>query len=236
MGQLKFLVIAGFSFSLMACATAQENPNYEYSTKYKTGQDATQMANQTWTNQSQASSQTVLASQSVDRTAPRIYGDGQESIVLANRQAQPEPYQAYTGDVIYADAAQPVPYEASPEPIIEHRLVTSPTDQAYAGQTVQGTPGHGAYIPESIDYDYSQNVVSTNSPIPAPQAYERLDVAPDRSAPILMGNYTVKQGDTVYNLSRRLCVNLDDITLQNGLGQDYGIKIGQVLTLPPSRC
>lgn len=236
MGQLKFLVIAGLSVSLMACATAQENPNYQYSTKYKTGQDVTQMADQSWTNETPNSGQTVLANQSSGHTAPSTYGGNPQSVVLANSESQANPYRAYTENVNYADPAQSAPYQPAPEPIIEHRLVTSPTDQAYAGQTVQGTPGHGAYIPESVDYDYSQNVVSTNSSIASPQAFERIDVAPDRAAPIMMGNYTVKQGDTVYSLSRSLCVSLDDITLQNGLGQDYGIKIGQALTLPASRC
>jgi len=236
MGHFKFIAVAGLSMTLMACATAQENPNYEYSSKYKPGQEVTQMADQTWTNQSQTTGQTVLVNHSANQNAPRVYGGQPQGVVLASNEAQTVPYRAYTENVEYADPAQSTAYQPAPEPIIEHRLVTSPTDEAYAGQPVAGTPGHGAYIPESVDYDYSSNVVSTNSPIADPLAYERIDAAPDRAAPIMMGNYTVKQGDTVYNLSRQLCVNLDDITVQNGLGQDYGIKIGQVLTLPNSRC
>ncbi|MDB2438882.1 LysM peptidoglycan-binding domain-containing protein [Hellea sp.] len=48
--------------------------------------------------------------------------------------------------------------------------------------------------------------------------------------------YLVKPGDTVYSLARRHCVSVSDIQGTNGLDQNYGIKIGQQLQLPPSHC
>lgn len=50
------------------------------------------------------------------------------------------------------------------------------------------------------------------------------------------GNYIVRQGDTVYSLSRRLCVPVAEFSAMNNLGADYAINIDQALTLPASRC
>lgn len=236
MGQFNFVLIAGLCSGLVACATAQENPNYQYSSKYQDIQSQTQVADQTWTNQSQAAVQTASQTMPVDQRVSRVYDGQAQGTILANSGTQSVPNQPYTEDVHYADSMQAAPYPATQEPVIEHRLVASPTDQAYAGQTVSGTPGHGAYIPESVNYDYSQNVVSANTSVATPPLYQRGEVAPDRAPALMVGNYVVQQGDTVYNLSRRLCVNLSDITAQNGLGQDYGINIGQSLRLPASRC
>jgi len=54
--------------------------------------------------------------------------------------------------------------------------------------------------------------------------------------PMMSGNYVVKQGDTMYSLSRNLCVDLNTLALTNGIGNDFAIKIGQSLNLPASRC
>lgn len=44
------------------------------------------------------------------------------------------------------------------------------------------------------------------------------------------GSYTVKQGDTLYNISKRFNVSIEDLKLLNNIS-DTGIKIGQKLTL-----
>lgn len=250
MGQFNFVIIAGLCSGLMACATAQENPNYQYSSKYKGAQTQTQMADQTWSNQSPTVLQTTSQTAPLTGNTSRIYDGRPQGIILATSDHQAESYQPHSEHVTYSNTADVTSYTVSAEPVVEHRLVTSPTDQAYEGHSMQGTPGHGAYIPESstpessnypesVDYDYSQNIVSANSNIansPLYQRTQRTQVTPDSAPRLMVGNYVVKQGDTVYNLSRRLCVNLSDITAQNGLGQDYAIKIGQSLNLPASRC
>ncbi|NNC36566.1 MAG: LysM peptidoglycan-binding domain-containing protein [Acidimicrobiales bacterium] len=47
--------------------------------------------------------------------------------------------------------------------------------------------------------------------------------------------YTVAEGDTLYNLSKRNCIAVADIQNQNGLA-DNNIRLGQVLTIPASQC
>lgn len=80
---------------------------------------------------------------------------------------------------------------------------------------------------EIIGYDYSDNLISANTPA---------------SAQILGGqatsfqSYTVQPGDTVYGLSRKLCVGVGDIQSANNINSSYGINIGQNLQLPQSRC
>lgn len=49
-------------------------------------------------------------------------------------------------------------------------------------------------------------------------------------------NYRVKSGDTVYSLARKLCVPVAAIQGSNGLDANYGIQIGQGLSLPASQC
>ncbi|WP_316816725.1 glucosaminidase domain-containing protein [Pedobacter nyackensis] len=57
------------------------------------------------------------------------------------------------------------------------------------------------------------------------------DSTTDSTAPIFKpGSYTVKQGDTLYNISKRFNVSIDDLKLLNNIS-DSGIKIGQKLIL-----
>lgn len=86
----------------------------------------------------------------------------------------------------------------------------------------------------------SQNVVraSTTAPIAtptAPSAYRGVDVT-RQSGANYGGNYRVVSGDTVYSLSRKLCVPVSTIQTSNGLNSNYGIQIGQSLNLPASLC
>lgn len=95
--------------------------------------------------------------------------------------------------------------------------------------------------PQPVPYDYGQNmVVSENAPSrqQAPNyegSYDRGRVG--TAANIGTGqSYTVRQGDTVYSLSRRLCAPIPEITTPNGIDGSYAISIGQTLYLPTSRC
>ncbi len=222
----KYAVIGlSAALCLSACATYQENPNYQYSSKYD-GQDApTQLA----TNTSQPQPQTVTYSAPI--AAPR-------QTIIASTPV----------------AASPYPDEVT---IINPAAIApSPTDSAYAGQTVIGTPGYGLYAPETveapnaleiapsaaqaIEYDYSENVVVAGADVPLQQFETRglSGMSSDASPTITVpgANYTVQQGDTVYSMARRLCVGINEISGPNNLGADFNINIGQAIKLPASRC
>jgi lipoprotein NlpD len=47
--------------------------------------------------------------------------------------------------------------------------------------------------------------------------------------------YTVKRGDTLYSIAWRLGLDYREVASWNGIGRDYLIHTGQVLTLVPSR-
>lgn len=86
----------------------------------------------------------------------------------------------------------------------------------------------------------SQNIVSaaTSAPYVTPVAaptYRATNVTRP-SGTNYGGNYRVVTGDTVYSLSRKLCVPVSAIQSSNGLNSNYGIQIGQSLTLPNSQC
>jgi len=187
--------------ALTACATAQENPNYQYSSKYEGEPSAMQMAGNS------SSSNAVYVSPEA-RAAQLNRATGQNTT-----QATSQPQVSYANSTT----------EQNNYP--EHVSVVT------SGQV--GTPGYGAYIPENVEnYDYSENVVSTNSQISV-----QTDAAEIRSFEARpSANYVVGSGDTVYNISRRLCVDVEDVQAPNALGNNFAINIGQPLYLPPSRC
>ena len=219
----KFLICAlTTSVFLTGCATSQENPNYKFSSKYKTGEGVQQLASTT----PQVPVQTVNYTSAPIQTAQSVnYQTHSNTPALHHTQAQTQPI--YIED---ARIGEPTPSQPAP------------TDQQYVGESLSGTPGYGVFIPEEVQYDYNQNVVTANSEMPFSESSQsdvrdfgqspRISVP----SPIAAGNYTVKQGDTMYSLSRGLCVSLDYLVQTNGIGGDYAIKIGQPLNLPASQC
>ena len=232
-----------------SCATAQENPNYQHSSKY--GQ--TQMAN----NGTSAPANSQIQAQ----TAGTAYRTGQAYSADTNLQNG-----RYVGNEgVTVTAAHPAP------------ATTSPTERAYDSERMNGTPGyemmraqqdstntHPSYPvapaptyqpapaparqaapsprqPQPVPYDYGQNmIVSENAP--SRSTAPGYDQSTDRGYPGTSANidtgqsYVVRSGDTVYSLARRLCTPLADIMRPNGIGGDYAISIGQTLYLPQSRC
>ena len=172
--------------TLAACATAQENPNYKYSSKYQEN-----------------------APVQVASTAP---------------------------------ATVPVVFEAP--------AAISETEAAFDADTMEGTPGYAIMVednaptsapvpapvaatqggPRAVAYDYSDNVIIADADTPVQPTEVRRIPAP------MAGGYTVVPGDTVYSISRRLCVGVGEVTAPNAIGADYAIQIGQTLNLPASRC
>ena len=78
----------------------------------------------------------------------------------------------------------------------------------------------------------AQNVVSASTAPMAPSAYMGTEVTRSYGG----ANYRVVSGDTVYSLSRKLCVPVSAIQGSNGLDANFGIQIGQTLNLPASQC
>lgn len=210
---------------LAGCLTSQENPNYEYSSRY---QAPARIQTAQATPEAISS---VPAAPIVYETQPNTH---QTQAVTYETQAAP-----YTGHT--TTIAQP----------IEATSVTAPTDAQYAAQDVSGTPGFmvlaqqsapevsqsqtfqptTAHQPQRVDYDYSQNLIAADVVVDAPEFTDKVRILAPAGQ-----NYTVKQDDTVYALSLKQCVGIDVIRNMNGIGTDYGIQIGQTIRLPASRC
>jgi len=122
--------------------------------------------------------------------------------------------------------SQPVPTAVAEAPrIVEtSRILEAP-------QVISSTaPPATVSGARQVNYDYSDNVVSAS-------AFK----APEFSETRISGNsayssHLVRGGDTVYSLARRNCVSVTDIQSINGLNSNFGIKIGDSLKLPASRC
>ena len=222
-------LLSGLALSVLlaGCATSQENPNYKISSKYKGVEATTQLASIQTSPTIQGANygqyQTTSTQSSTPQTVNYQSAPSSQRIYQARVQTQAR----YIED---ARIGEPTPSQPAP------------TDQQYAGQDMQGTPGYGLFVPEEVQYDYNQNVVTANSSIPysanSQSDVRDFDQAPTLSVPtpMMSGNYVVKQGDTMYSLSRNLCVDLNTLALTNGIGNDFAIKIGQSLNLPASRC
>ena len=90
----------------------------------------------------------------------------------------------------------------------------------------------------------ASNVIAATTAPSAPSSYTGTDVTRAYGGTRAYGEsrayggtgYRVKPGDTVYSLSRNLCVPVTAIQTSNGLDANFGIQIGQILTLPTSQC
>lgn len=268
--QMKHSLIGlGLIAGLAACSTAQENPNYKYSSKYEGQEDVRMVANSGQNAVQNASyyhdATPVTAGAEYDRqrdftnSAPSSAATSSQTIYTSQSHTYSQGAQTYqtTPSATLPSyqvqaSSQTSPYQTAPSQTVTSGAA-APTDTAYAGQSVEGTPGYGVYIPETTTQDMTpytaptQSVVAANTSISGASEYhdiDRFQSVPTIAAPMPMpstqvfstGSYIVKQGDTVYSLSRQLCVGVEDLKLSNGLGSNYGIQIGQTLTLPASQC
>lgn len=147
-------------------------------------------------------------------------------------------------------------------PIVSQAYI-SPTDTEFATISDTGTPGYqvlqaqtqtpevsqeasqevysvaipaipdgtGQYAgAQEVSYDYGSNIITASAASSAVNSETRsLNTTG-------YGAHVVKEGDTVYSLSRKLCVGVNDIQGLNNLNANYGINIGDQLQLPASRC
>ncbi|GHB00432.1 hypothetical protein GCM10009069_24030 [Algimonas arctica] len=278
------LLLLGTSILLASCATAQENPNYQHSTKY--GVSQTQVAtNGTITPNTTPRVQTASA-----QTDPRVMqtADPQTS----SQYGAPTHHAGTQTNVTHTHAMGADHHLSAPHAIESDHIQTgyvgnegvtlaaanpappqtSPTERAYNSNQMQGTPGYemmraqqsaddysaapapeytpytpplatppAATGPRQITYDYGDNVSvsDTGSNRSSGPSYDQMSDQgrTGTAANIATGqSYMVREGDTVYSLSRRLCAPMADITTANAIGGDYAISIGQTLYLPNSRC
>lgn len=189
--------------------------------------------------------QAYNADQMMGTPGYQLYLQEQAAAVPVSQQAQTAPaqYQApYSAQNQYQVPASNAPqtYRAQHDQTSGYPSRTQPQTQIIPSG------------PRVVDYDYSQNTITAGGPVgatvvtqpvpksapvpaPAPTPAQRYS-ASAVAGPLMTGNYVVRQGDTVYSLSRRLCVPVVEFSQINGLGSDYAIKIDQPLILPPSRC
>ncbi len=176
--------------------------------------------------------------------------------------SQPQVISPYT----HTSANDPAPSSSTSETAgkeVELKSTTvAPTDQAYG--ELFGTPGYHAVqpvdentqiaiIPVRPKYytsspSTSGSTIAEQSSAPATSSYGAPQPvqAPsqqyaDRTYSSTMSSGTgtqhlVVEGDTVYSLSRKLCVEVEDIQRLNSLDGQFSIKLDQYITLPPSRC
>lgn len=298
--------VATTALILGACATSQENPNYQYSSKYKNGSPAqattsyasyqapattTYSTTTSTTNHACLNKETnreligaaaggtigaIAGKKLIGGTKGTLAGaalGGAAGFGIADKTIDCDPLPM-AGAPVTMSTPQSTTYSAQGYPQAGAVDVTPPTDQYYAGETVTGTPGYqaihgtdapapiaqpqamaeapvtaepqvitqtisgpivaaGAYGSEVVNYDYSENIVSANAEA-TPMEFSETRIIPAK--PAFGEMYSVRQGDTVYSLARQRCLSVTDIQSANGLGPNFGIQIGQSLSLPPSRC
>ncbi len=159
-----------------------------------------------------------------------------------------------TGYHAISNTSAPIVHDsATTEQMVNAELqnAQAPTDSAY-GETF-GTPGYHAMIANGeLDETTTASVslpeapaVTTPTPIPVPaptptptpfQGYPQTNITTPSYASGSFTSHTVVEGDTVYSLSRRLCVDVEDIRRLNSLNSEFYIRLDDVIKLPASRC
>jgi len=176
------------------------------------------------------------------------YGIGDKTV---NCDPQSVPLQQMSEPAPQTYSATPTVAASYDTPVIIEPHV-APTDAEFTNISETGTPGYqvlqaqtveiydapAATMPVSgvstgaqeVTYDYAGNTIDASADT---------TTMPFETRVLTGGNYSshvVKQGDTVYSLSRQLCVSVTDIQSFNNLNASYGINIGDTLQLPPSNC
>lgn len=189
------------------------------------------------------------------QTVPTTQTYTSQSYPSQTHTAQTYPAQSYSTTTVTAPA--PATQQVS-------GITEAPTDSAY-GETY-GTPGYHAMIANGeLDETTTASVSTPEQPAVTPysQPAPTYQTAPQPSAPSYpqyaeqpytqpytqpapqqpiaqyAGNVTTHQvveGDTVYSLSRRLCVDVEDIRRLNNLNGAFYIRLDDYIKLPASRC
>ncbi len=112
-------------------------------------------------------------------------------------------------------------------------VTTTEPDPAPVAAPAAPTVGYPQYtqpapapapVPAPVQPSYPQYTA------PAPQP------APYQTAQAGVTTHQVVEGDTVYSLSRKLCVGVEDIRNLNNLNGEFYIRLDDYIKLPASRC
>jgi len=111
----------------------------------------------------------------------------------------------------------------------------TPGYQVMSSQTVEdydtpATTSTHFTAPQEVTYDYSANTITASAATQSLTSENRILSAQSYQS------HVVGEDDTVYSLSRGLCVGVVDIQSLNGLDANYGIRIGESIKLPSSNC
>ena len=173
------------------------------------------------------------------------YGVGDKTV---DCDPQPVPIQQMTIQTQQDFSSAPTVRASYDSPVVAEPYV-SPTDAEFNNISETGTPGYqviqaqtvevyetpAAMMPMSqgaqeVSYDYDANTISASAVTVAMPSKTRL-LGDD-----VYGSHIVKEGDTVYSLSRSLCVGVSDIQSLNNLDASFGINVGDRLQIPVSNC
>jgi LysM repeat protein len=77
-----------------------------------------------------------------------------------------------------------------------------------------------------------QEPIATAAPAAPAATNEQATAAPQNQEPIV---YTVVGGDSLWSVSKRYGISFSELAAANGLPSSAGLRVGQRLTIPPSR-
>ena len=189
--------------------------------------------------------------------SPSIQPNNAEPYLLATHQNGPvdNAFSAPISNDSYAPSLTENAYSADSvgTPGYEAVRQSLNADNTYASQTISQTAPQGpsqsvAFTSQPQTVALANQSVANNSAGFSNQSFVNtappiLPVATPQDIPAwpqartdLGTHYTIKAGDTVYSLSRSICSSVSAVQTLNNLDQNFSIKAGQTLQLPPSAC
>lgn len=167
-----------------------------------------------------------------------------------------QPTQTYQPQAQTAVIQQPAPdvetrtyMQAPSQPQIQNQTQSQAQVQVQPRPGTTYTQSPQPYSGQTVVYDQStqlqpqQTVVYSQASQPQPEQARLVrsqTVQHSTSGSYMMNSavslYNVQPGDTVYSLSRDICVVPSDIQSLNGLNSDFRINIGDTIKLPARRC
>lgn len=154
------------------------------------------------------------------------YSEEAPQVLSFRGEDAPEPvgeirHVVEAGETVYALARM---YDVPPAAIIEKNRMVAPYG-LQIGQVVMIPMGAGDPLPTLSEVAALDRQQLPSVPTPATRRWvsDRYD---------LDAAYEVRQGDTVYSISRRFGLSVADLAAANRLAQPYTISVGQRLVIP----
>jgi|GEM_PF-2840873 len=237
---MRVLLCLTASLGLVACATQQENPNYQYSSRFdaKSGQMQTQTAAYRIPGRSAGAAPATRELSAPSYSTPQASGDV---------------YSRVDSNCIEVGGCAPVGIVETQAPVVSAPW-ESPTENQFAGG--ETTPGF-----QALEGDLSAGAAPVGRPNVSRQADAQLPAAepewediPDMraeddiptltiSGPIYQAEevtgtqsralmYRVESGDTAYSIAKSYCTEPSAIQTINNLDSRFSLKVGQDIKVP----